>query len=631
MTSLYPVQSSFASGEIDPALIGRTDLRAYADGARKLSNVVVTVGGGVKRRPGLRHVAEVPGRGRLALIGLDGGKRRLFVLLAARLLIFEQDVLVADMAAPWTEAQLASLAWTTHRGGLLVCHPAMPPQQATPDVENVWRILPWSFATRPGSSQGMTVVLQPYAKYAPDDATLQAASIGGGSWSFTSNRKVFQPGHVGARLRFRDVEVAITSINADGTVAFGTPQAPIDDASRTKLWEEQGFSSVAGYPAAAVVFRERLVVGGVPKMPNRRWMSKVGNPFDFDMQEGLDDEAIAFQLGNDRAHAIRGFGAGRSLEIFTAAGEWTVDGNPLSPMSVQAVPQTGIGSVADRYVPPAEVDGATVFIARSDDAVVEYVFTDVNVAYQAQDLAVRARHLVRAPVDLAFDEHRRVLFLVRGDGKLVSATIDRHAGIVAWSGHDTQGEVLAAVSTSGVTLFLVRRGDRVRIERLDDGLVLDAAKTLEAATPQTLWTGLGHLDGGKVYVIADDIPRGLRDVSGGTLILDTPARRLVVGLPFGHGVEPLPLLIDGRRKAGRYRPVQITFELHDTAGLAVDVGEGLREVPLGTAANGRFTGPQPVAARGWRRLGDGPLWRIHDARPVRFELLSVISDVKVTR
>ncbi|TVQ35991.1 MAG: hypothetical protein EA356_06410 [Geminicoccaceae bacterium] len=631
MSTLYPVQTSFSAGEIDPALVGRTDLKAYLDGASRLANVFVTVGGGVRRRAGMRHVAELAAGGRLALAGLDGGKRRLFVMLPGKLSIFDDEVLVADLLAPWSETHLPSLSWAVHRGHLLVCHPSLPPHRASLELLDIWRLLPWSYPIKDLATPGHSVIRQPYAKFAPDDATLEAAPAQDGNWAFTSNRQVFQPGHVGTRLRFRNVEVAITSIGANGTRAFGVPQGTIENASRTTLWEEQAFGPVNGYPAAAVVYRDRLVVGGVPRMPNRLWLSRIGQPFDFDTGEGLDDEAMSFQLGDDRAHAIRGFGAGRSLEVFTAAGEWTVDGNPLSPASVQVVRQTGIGSLADRYVPPAEVDGASVFIARSGDAVVEYVFTDVNVAYQAQDLAVRARHLVQRPVDLAFDAKRRLLLLVGSDGQLVTATIDRHAGIVAWSKQQTAGEVLAVAAAEGTVFLLVRRAGKVRIECLEDPMPLDAAVRKSSATPRSTWTGLDHLTGHHVGVIADGSDLGTFTIGAGALTLPMPAKEIVVGLGFEHRVEPLPLLIDGRRKASRYRPLQVTFELHETAGLTVDVGEGLHPITLPPGPSGRFSGPRTVRARGWRNLGDGPLWRIHETRPLAFELLSVISDVKVTR
>ncbi len=52
-------QTSFASGELSPLLKGRTDLDQYYKGAQQAEGVVIIPQGGVKRRPGLEHIAEV--------------------------------------------------------------------------------------------------------------------------------------------------------------------------------------------------------------------------------------------------------------------------------------------------------------------------------------------------------------------------------------------------------------------------------------------------------------------------------------------------------------------------------------------------------------------------------------------
>ena len=628
MPNIAPLQTSFTTGAIDPRLVGRTDLKAYAEGAARLENVWVTPGGGVRRRAGTRHLATVGADGRLAAVLLDDGRIRVFVLVDRAALVYEDAELVATISAPWTTAHLPRLAWAAHRGNLFVCHPQLPPQHVILEPYGHWRVLSWIYDTKPGSGDDRLVRLQPYAKYAAPEASLEAIPGSDQLWTFKSNQRVFDPGHVGTRLRFRGCEVAITSVAADRTTAMGIPQVTIDDPSRTFDWEEQAFSPVAGYPTACVVYRERLVVGGVPAMANRLWMSKIGRPFDFDTAMGLDDAAIAFALGADPAHAIRAFSAGRELEVYTTASEWTVDGHPLAPATTVASKQTGIGFFERRFIPPVSVDGASIFVGRGGDAVVEYVFADIDTAYQAQDVAVRARHLVREPLDLAFDPHRRLLILVDGEGRLATATLDRNAQMVAWSQQITAGRVRAAVHVGGATLLLVERDGTTRLERLDDALLSDASVTLEAAAPRTSWSGLDHLEGRTVALVADGVDVGDATVTGGAVATPAPTRELVVGLNYSHAVEPLPLLVDGRRRARRYRPIEIAFDVHATAAFDADIGEGLHAIALG---DGAFSGRRRLRARGWRSVDDGPLWRIEGARPVPFHLLSATSDVKVTR
>jgi hypothetical protein len=52
-------QTSFASGELSPLLMGRTDLEQYYKGAQDAENVVIVPQGGVKRRPGTQFIDTV--------------------------------------------------------------------------------------------------------------------------------------------------------------------------------------------------------------------------------------------------------------------------------------------------------------------------------------------------------------------------------------------------------------------------------------------------------------------------------------------------------------------------------------------------------------------------------------------
>jgi len=58
MAKSQNLQTSFASGELSPLLLGRTDLEQYYKGAQTAENVVIVPQGGVKRRPGTEFIAS---------------------------------------------------------------------------------------------------------------------------------------------------------------------------------------------------------------------------------------------------------------------------------------------------------------------------------------------------------------------------------------------------------------------------------------------------------------------------------------------------------------------------------------------------------------------------------------------
>ena len=134
----------------------------------------------------------------------------------------------------------------------------------------------------------------------------------------------------------------------------------------TRNWSEEAFSPVRGWPAAVCFHQDRLVIGGSRDLPNRLWLSKTARLFDFDLGDGLDDEAIEF------FHPIRPgrtpFGPCSRVVIckcLPSGAEWMVSGAPLTPSNIQLHRQTRVGSIVSRTVPPKDVDGATVFAARS--------------------------------------------------------------------------------------------------------------------------------------------------------------------------------------------------------------------------------------------------------------------------
>ena len=146
MTQAFLTQTDFSAGELDPKMLGRTDLRSYLSGAAKLRNVVVETTGGVRRRPGTSYVGNGAGRGRLVAMETGPDQAYLLAFSDFQVKIFRNGVLRATVATPWKEAQLPQIAWAQRRQSLLVTHPDVPPQRLTRESDSVWSIGQWQFA-----------------------------------------------------------------------------------------------------------------------------------------------------------------------------------------------------------------------------------------------------------------------------------------------------------------------------------------------------------------------------------------------------------------------------------------------------------------------------------------------------
>jgi len=632
MARLHRTKTNFTAGELSPLLHGRSDLRAYENGAAKLQNTFIFPTGGIERRDGLRFVDTAQGAGRLVSFEFNTEQVYLLVFTDLRLDIYRDGQPVANIATPWSAAMLPQINWTQSADTLLVVHPDMTPMNVTRTSDTAWTIDAWNYVV---DSDGTH---QPYFKFALESIQMQPSATTG-VITLTATGDVFVNDHLGLIFRLEGKEVAILGVLSP-TQASANVLQTLNSTTATKDWDEPAFSQVHGYPVSVAFHQDRLVAGGSRDLPNRLWMSKSANIFNFDTGTGLDDEAIEFGILSDQVNAIRSVFSGRHLQVFTSGAEWMVTGDPLTPSTVQLRRQTRIGSPIDRTLPPINVDGATLFLARNNKEIREFLFTDVEQAYQANDLALLSQHLMNTPVDQDFDQSRRLVHIVMSDGTLATVTAFRAEQVTAWTLQKTDGSFLSVAVVGNDVYVLVQRSSGVLIEQFDELFQTDSALSGQSGSPTSVWSGLDHLEGKTVKVLADGIFRQEAVVTTGSITLNEPASAVEVGLPYTHIVEPLPPAFDGplgARQGVALRLIEAGFRLHETKALRVDVGKGPKELPfkaLGTsgvldAAPAAFTGNKQVRALGWKSTGTEPLWRIEQDTPYPFTLLSVTTETMV--
>lgn len=633
MTRVNLLKTNFTAGEISPLLFGRGDLRAYDNGAASLRNVFIHPTGGVYRRPGLRHVAAARGPGRLVSFEFNTQQTYLLAFSDGMLDVYQDDELTASVATPWTAGQLPQIAWTQSADTLLVTHPEVEPRRITRTGPGAWSVDTWPF-TVSGELRR-----HPYYKFAPTDAALTPSATTG-AVTLTGSTAVFDGAHAGQNWRLAGKQLRIDAVVGPAEAA-ATVLEELPGIEPTPDFEEPAFSALRGWPVTVAFHQDRLVIGGSRDLPNRLWLSKAGALFNFDLGEGLDDEAIEFPILSDQVNAIRGVFSGRHLQVFTSGAEWMVTGDPLTPTSVQVRRQTRIGSVVDRYVPPKNVDGATLFIGRTGRELREFLFADIEQAYQAADLALLARHFFVQPVTQDFDPERRLLHVVLADGSLATLTLYRAEQVTAWSRQQTEGAFRDVAVVGERTYLAIERAGGLFIEAFDEALAVDGGEVRRLHTPATVIAGLDRLEGQTVTIVADGTVRSDSVVENGSVPIGAASSEIAVGLPFRHVIEALPIAANfprGPAQGASYRLVEVTFRLHETGALVVDLGDGPKATPFRQvggnmtfgAPTPNFSGDKRLRALGWRRAGVDLPWRIEQAAPVPCTVLSVTTEIKVT-
>lgn len=524
------LKTSFTAGEVSSRLLGRGDLRAFDNGALRLRNVVIQPTGGVTRRAGLAHVDGARGPGRLVAFEFNTEQTYLLAFSAGHVDIYRDDARLARLAAPWTADQLAHITWTQSADTLLVCHPDVPPRRLTRTGAEDWRLSDWPFH-REGA-----VIHQPFYRFGDPEVTLTPSGTAG-AIEIAASAPVFRAGHNGQRFRLHGRQVQVTHVLAP-TRALATVIEDLPGTGTTRVWDEASFSPARGWPVSAAFHQDRLVIGGSRDLPNRLWLSRSADLWNFDLGTGQDDEAIEFAILSDQINAIRAVFSGRHLQVFTSGAEWMVTGDPLTPQNIQIHRQTRVGSPVDRAVPPRDVDGATLFVSRNGREIREFLYADTEQAYRAIDLSLLAGHLIDRPLDQDFDARRRLLLVVMGNGTLAALTVYRAEQVIAWTRLETAGAIRAVAVVGEAVYVLVERAGRWSIERFEDGLDLDAALEGESDPPTAVWSGLDHLEGHRVRVVADGAPVAPRTVVDGTITIDAPAHRIAAGSALPTASSP---------------------------------------------------------------------------------------------
>lgn len=360
---------------------------------------------------------------------------------------------------------------------------------------------------------------------------------------------------------------------------------------------EDVFSTDRGFPRSAVFHEGRLYFGGSKSLPSALFGSKISDFFNFLESEGLDDDAIFALLSSDTVNAITGLRSGRDLQIFTTGNEWYVqqaESEPITPQNLTLKAATKSGSKEN--IMPVAAEGGTIFLQRSGKALREFLFSDVELSYQSNNISLLSSHLLKSPVKITFrratsTDDGDLLIIVNGtDGTMAAYSIHRTQKVVAPSEFITDGTFEdCSVDINDIYVIVKRTinsSTKYYVELLDDDRTTDASFQLfdgsnDGSKPtSTTVSGLTHLEGETVEVIRDDIFLGTKTVSSGQITIDqVPTTYVEVGLHYDVLAKTLPAeprLSSGTMVGRKKRIVDASPILFQTQNIAING----KEVPL---------------------------------------------------
>ena len=360
------------------------------------------------------------------------------------------------------------------------------------------------------------------------------------------------------------------------------------DISRTAPESNTPFSGSGNYPRAVTYFEQRRIFAGTTNYPQNIWMTRTGTESNLNYSiPSRDDDAISFRVASRENHTIRHLVPVSDIMALTNSGEWritSINGDAITPSTISVRPQSYVGA---SNVQPAVINNWVVYAEGRGGHVREMSYSLQANGYTTNDLSIRSPHLFdqKSITDMAYVRAPfPICWFVNDDGELLGLTYVPEQEVRAWHRHDTDGlfeSVCAIPEGSEDAIYLVVKrninGSDVRyIERMasrffvnpEDAFFVDCGATYDGAATDTI-TGLSHLEGETVSVLADGAVHTPVTVTSGSITLDYEASLVHVGLPITSDLETLPIAVGVEAYGqGRQKNINAAYlRLYRTSGI----------------------------------------------------------------
>ena len=440
----------------------------------------------------------------------------------------------------------------------------------------------------------------------------------------------------------------------------------LSTTSATTDWSLGAWSTTTGYPSCVSFYEQRLVFAGTTEQPQTLWFSKSGDYENFDENYHgtvADDDAITYTIASNQVNAIRFLSATRTLIVGTVGGEFSVSGggtdDPVTPTNILIKKQSNHGCANIDAIP---VGNVTLFLQRAKRKIRELAYNfDVD-GYVAPDMTILAEHISETGInEMSYQqEPNQIIWCVRQDGQLVGLTYQREQQVVAWHRHIFGGafstgnavcETVATIPTNdkeyqtwviikrtinGVTRRYVEYINQFDFTETDNTTFnfLDSQLSYSGSSTTTI-SGLEHLEGQTVSVLANGSTHPDRTVSNGSITLARASTKVKVGLPYTSILQTMRIdagAQNGTSQAKTKRIYNITVRLYESIG--VEVGPNLSNmeaIPFRSSAALMdtaipvYTGDKEIEFRG-NYESDGFIF-VRQTQPLPLTILSLYPDL----
>ena len=541
---------------------------------------------------------------------------------------------VYEISTPYLTAELFDIKFAQSADVMYITHPNHEVEKLSRTGHTSWTLADVDFTDGPYLDNNITTTTLNPASHTVGTGVAVVASattgINGGSGFLATD--------VGRLIRFRDGYMKVTA-RADTTNITVEIIEDLGSATASTDFALGSFSDTTGHPTCVTFFEQRLVFAGTTDQPQTLFFSKSGDYENMNENRGgtvADDDAIIYTIASNQVNAIRFMTATRTLIVGTAGGEFTVSGGgtdvAITPTNILIKKQSNHGAA---NLDAIAAGNATLFLQRAKRKIRELAYNfDVD-GYLAPDMTILSEHITEGGItQMAYQqEPNQIVWMTRDDGELIGLTYQREQQVTAWHRQIFGGsfgsgnavcESVAALPTDDaeyqvwvivkrtinsvtrryveyLNAFDFTETDNTTFNFLDSQLNYDGSAT-------TTITGLDHLEGQTVSILANGSTHPDKTVSSGAITLDRSSTKVKVGLSFTSLLQTMRLdagAANGTSQAKTKRIYDISLRLYESVG--VEVGpdlQNMERIPFRSSADAMdtaipvFTGDKEIEFRG---------------------------------
>jgi len=604
--------TSFVSGEFSAKLDGRTDFAKYQTSCKTLENFLIHPQGAATRRVGTQFISEIKdSTKKTRLIPFEFSTTQTYILeFGNQYIRFYKDkgqILSGgsayEISSPYLEAELFDIKFAQSADVMYIVHPNHETSKLSRTGHTSWTLTEVDF------------VDGPYLALNTTSTTMTPSATTGTGITITASASAFVSTDVGRLINFSNGYAKITAY-ASATSVTADVKDDFDTTTATTDWSLGAFSDTTGHPSCVSFFEQRLVFAGTTAEPQTLYFSKSG---DYEnMTAGVNaDDAMIYTIASNQVNVIRFLKTQRTLIVGTVGGEFTVsaDGTDaaVTPTNITIKRQSSYGSA---NVDAIAAGNAVLFLQRAKRKIRELSYNfDVD-GYQAADLTILNDVVTKTGVnEMTYQQSPdSILWCVRDDGVLAGLTYLRGEEVIAWHRHILGGafgsgsavvESVASISGSlneDELWVIVKRTINGATKRYiecfadfdfdettpTDFRFLDSHLTYSGSATTSL-SGLDHLEGQTVSILADGATHPTKVVSSGSITLDRATEKAVVGLSYDSVLQTMRIeggAAEGTSQGKTKRISKVVLRLFETVGVKVGPSlSNLEAIPFRTSSD----------------------------------------------